>query len=104
MCGGVDGHGRSKRGLSGPVLPVKGCGLLADERSGGMHPEGAELTPRLLDVLHLVAEGRTTDEIAGTLGLSPFTVKNYMERIFERLGARDRAEAVAIALRSGLLK
>jgi DNA-binding NarL/FixJ family response regulator len=78
--------------------------LLADERSGDMHAEGAELTPRLIDVLHLVAEGRTTDEIAGTLGLSPYTVKNYMERIFERLGARDRAEAVAIALRSGLLK
>jgi DNA-binding NarL/FixJ family response regulator len=74
------------------------------ERLPPMHGEGGDLTPRLLDVLHLVAEGRTTDEIAATLGLSPFTVKNYMERIFERLGARDRAEAVAIALRSGQLK
>jgi DNA-binding NarL/FixJ family response regulator len=83
-----------------PTFTLRGRG----ERLRPMHGEGGELTPRLLDVLHLVAEGRTTDEIAATLGLSPFTVKNYMERIFERLGARDRAEAVAIALRSGLLK
>jgi DNA-binding NarL/FixJ family response regulator len=69
-----------------------------------MPAEGAELTPRLVDVLHLVAEGRTTEDIAAKLGLSPYTVKNYMERIFERLGARDRAEAVAIALRAGILK
>lgn len=61
------------------------------------------LTPRLRDVLVLVAEGWTTGEIATELGLSPYTVKNYIERIFERLGARDRADAVAIAMREGIL-
>ncbi len=61
------------------------------------------LTPRLREVLALVAEGYGMREIALELELSPFTVKNYMERIFGRLGARDRTEAVAIALRSGLL-
>ncbi len=67
-------------------------------------PPPMKLTPRMTEVLLLVCEGKTTTEIARELGLSPFTVKNYMERIFERLGARDRAEAVAIALRAGILK
>ncbi|HZA60321.1 MAG TPA: helix-turn-helix transcriptional regulator [Actinomycetota bacterium] len=61
------------------------------------------LTPRQRDVLTHVADGRTTDEIARILGLSPHTVKNYLERIYERLDARDRTQAVAIALREGIL-
>ena len=62
------------------------------------------LTPRLRDVLLLVAEGKTTSEIARDLGLSPYTVKNYIERIFERLGAQDRVQAVSTALRQGLIR
>jgi DNA-binding NarL/FixJ family response regulator len=62
------------------------------------------LTPRLREVLSLVAEGYSTAEVARELRLSRHTVKNYMERIFQRLGARDRTEAVAIALREGILK
>jgi DNA-binding NarL/FixJ family response regulator len=61
------------------------------------------LTPRLRDVLILIAEGKTTAEIARDLGLSRFTVKNYIERIFERLGAQDRVQAVSTALRAGLI-
>ena len=61
------------------------------------------ITARQREVLALMAEGRTTAQIAEALGLSPFTVKNYIERIFERLGARDRVQAVSTALRAGLL-
>jgi DNA-binding CsgD family transcriptional regulator len=61
------------------------------------------LSPRFLDVLRLMAEGKTTREIALELGLSRHTVKNYIERIYERLGARDRVQAVSIALRAGLI-
>lgn len=61
------------------------------------------LTPRMGDVLLLMCEGKTTKEIARDLNLSRFTVKNYIERIFERLGAQDRVQAVGIALRSGLI-
>jgi DNA-binding NarL/FixJ family response regulator len=61
------------------------------------------LSPRFLDVLRLMAEGKTTREIALELGLSRYTVKNYIERIYERLGARDRVQAVSIALRAGLI-
>jgi two-component system, NarL family, response regulator len=62
------------------------------------------LTPRLREVLSLVAEGYSTADVARELRLSKHTVKNYMERIFQRLGARDRTEAVAIALREGILE
>ncbi len=62
-----------------------------------------ELTPRMRDVLLLICEGKTTAEIARDLGLSRFTVKNYIERIFERLGAQDRVQAVGTALRAGLI-
>jgi DNA-binding CsgD family transcriptional regulator len=68
-----------------------------------MDAASATLTPRQVDVLTHVADGRTTEEIARILGLSPHTVKNYLERIYERLGARDRTQAVAIALRQGVL-
>jgi DNA-binding NarL/FixJ family response regulator len=61
------------------------------------------LTPRLRDVLLLVAEGKTTAEIARDLGLSRYTVKNYIDRIFERLGVQDRVQAVSTALRLGLI-
>ncbi len=62
------------------------------------------LTPRLRAVLQLVADGHTKREIAHELNLSPFTVKNYMERIFSRLGVRDRVEAVAVGLREGVIE
>jgi two-component system nitrate/nitrite response regulator NarL len=41
--------------------------------------------------------------VARELGISPHTVKTHLERIFEKLGAGDRAQAVAIALRQGLV-
>jgi DNA-binding CsgD family transcriptional regulator len=50
-----------------------------------------------------VAYGSTTKEVARDLGISPHTVKTHLERIFEKLGASDRAQAVAIALRRGLV-
>ena len=61
------------------------------------------LTPRQRQVLSLMADGKTTREIAYELGLSPFTVKNYIERIYERLGVLDRVQAVSTAMREGLI-
>jgi DNA-binding CsgD family transcriptional regulator len=58
------------------------------------------LSPRESEVLGGVAEGRTTREIAATLGLSPRTVQTYLERVFAKLGVETRAAAVARALRS----
>jgi DNA-binding CsgD family transcriptional regulator len=50
-----------------------------------------------------VADGKVNKQIGAALGISPLTVKNHLARIRARLGAADKAQAVAIALRSGLL-
>jgi DNA-binding NarL/FixJ family response regulator len=62
------------------------------------------VTPRQRDVLRLIADGQTTAEIAEELGLSVYTVKNYVERTFSRLGVYSRAGAVGMAMREGLLE
>lgn len=61
------------------------------------------LTPRELEVLKLVSKGCSNTEIADLLGMSPNTVKNHLKTIFEKIGATDRAEAVALALRRGVI-
>lgn len=61
------------------------------------------LSPRESQILQKIAYGATTKEVAHDLGISPHTVKTHLERIFEKLGANDRAQAVAIALRKGLV-
>jgi DNA-binding CsgD family transcriptional regulator len=62
------------------------------------------LTPRELQVLQLVAEGRPAPEIADALFVSPGTVKTHLKNIYGKLGTRDRASAVAEALRRGLIE
>lgn len=62
----------------------------------------ADLTPRELDVLRLIAKGATNREIAGMLYLSEGTVKNIVSSIFTCLGIHDRVQAAVIALRNGL--
>jgi DNA-binding NarL/FixJ family response regulator len=64
----------------------------------------APLSPREVEILQQVAYGATTKEVADTLGISFHTVKTHLERIFEKLGANDRAQAVAIAIRQGLVE
>src|SRR5215211_921450 len=66
--------------------------------------EGAKTMPlskREREILQKVADGATTRQVATDLGISPHTVKTHLERIFEKLGANDRAQAVAIAIRTG---
>lgn len=60
------------------------------------------LTPRELEVLKLIASGLSNGEIADTLVLSHATVKTHVNRIFYKIGARDRAQAVRYAYRRGL--
>lgn len=61
------------------------------------------LTEREVDVLRLVAEGLTNDEIGARLHLSPLTAKTHVSRIMQKLHARDRVRLVIIAYESGLV-
>ncbi len=84
------------------LLGILGPQGVAESTNGSSAP-GPHLTPVERRVLVLVAEGKVNKQIGASLGLSPLTVKNHLARIRARLGAGDKAQAVAIALRSGLL-
>jgi len=71
--------------------------------SGSLGRALAGLTDREREVLVLVAEGLSNDEIAARLFLSPLTSKTHVSRIMTKLGARDRAQLVVIAYESGLV-
>lgn len=61
------------------------------------------LAPREREVVSLLAEGFADKQIASRLGLSETTVKGYLRSAYEKLGASDRAQAVAIAIRSRVI-
>lgn len=61
-----------------------------------------ELSRREREVLSLLGEGLSNQEIAERLYLSPLTAKTHVSRIMQKLGARDRAQLVVIAFQSGL--
>jgi DNA-binding NarL/FixJ family response regulator len=63
-----------------------------------------DLTPRELDVLRHVVGGNRNREIAQKLFISEETVKVHIKHIMEKLGASDRTQAVAIALRRGIIQ
>jgi DNA-binding NarL/FixJ family response regulator len=63
-----------------------------------------ELTDREREVVALVAEGLSNDEIAGRLFVSPATAKTHVSRAMGKLRARDRAQLVVIAYESGLVR
>jgi len=62
------------------------------------------LTDREQVVLQELALGKTTKEIAGTLVVSEETVKTHLAHIYQKLGVNDRVQAVALALRQGLVR
>jgi DNA-binding NarL/FixJ family response regulator len=66
-------------------------------------PDLARLTEREREVMGLVAQGLSNEEIAARLYLSPLTTKTHVSRIMTKLAARDRAQLVVIAYESGLV-
>jgi len=63
----------------------------------------AQLTERELQVLRGMSQGQSNGEIGKELFLSEDTVKTHARRLFRKLGARDRAQAVAVGFRRGLV-
>ena len=64
------------------------------EGASGMRPVKSPLTPREWEVIDLLCEGKTTDQIAETLVLSTETVRSHVKNILRKLDARSREEAV----------
>ncbi len=73
--------------------------------TNGAHPPAAAiaLSGRELNVLNQVARGLSNKQIASKLGISDKTVRNHLSRIFRKLDAGNRTQAVMNAMRVGLL-
>jgi DNA-binding NarL/FixJ family response regulator len=82
-----------------PVVQRRLVEMATRERPTGL-PNG--LTPRELDVLRLIAEGKSNAEIAQDLYITEGTVKTHVNNLFAKAGLRDRAQAVTYAFRHGL--
>lgn len=63
-----------------------------------------ELSPRELDVLTLIRDGQSNKEIADTLHISEFTIKNHVRNILSKLNVPDRTAAVTLAIDRGLIR
>jgi two-component system, NarL family, response regulator DegU len=73
-----------------------------DEKAG--REEDRLVTKREEEVLQLIADGCSTPEVAQKLYISQKTVKNHLASIYEKLNARDRTQAVLLAVRMGIVK
>ena len=65
--------------------------------------QSVSLTNREREILALLAEGLGNKQIANRLGVTTNTVKTHLELLFEKIGVRSRAEAVAVGVRRGML-
>ncbi|HEY2556620.1 MAG TPA: LuxR C-terminal-related transcriptional regulator [Diaminobutyricibacter sp.] len=88
--------------LEGIGLCCGGFGLASIQRRA-RPPARTDLTPRQLEVLSLLADGASTDQIAGELFVSKETVRNHVRRILQVLRVHSRLAAVAKARREGLV-
>lgn len=62
------------------------------------------ITPRQIEILQFVADGHCRKQAREILGVSPHTIKVHLNRIYERLGVREDAHAVAVGFRNGWLR
>ncbi len=86
-----------------PKLSAQLIRRLATQSAAAPPSHGDELTHRELDVLRLVAEGKTNAEIAHQLFISVGTVKVHVERIIDKLGVSDRTQAAVRAVELGYI-
>jgi len=79
-------------------------GLVPQRESTAPPDPHPHLTPRQNQILHLLAHGRSTAQIAAELHLSTDTVRNHVRRLLRALDAHSRIEALAVAHREGILR
>ena len=78
-------------------------GTRADGNGAGGAASAAGLTPREIEVLRLISQGRTPQEVSEQLVISPKTVSSHLQRILSKLGVHSRLQAVARAYELGLV-
>lgn len=84
--------------------PVLAPSVTARLMQRAKSPSQAALSGREIEVLELVARGRSNRELAKDLHLSEATVKSHLIHIFDKLGVADRTAAVTVALERGILR
>jgi DNA-binding NarL/FixJ family response regulator len=94
--------------LLAAIRVVHSGGTHVSERAAARLAErtmaGGGLSPREVEVLRLIAEGKSNKEIAGLLFVSEGTVKTHVLNIHQKLNVTDRTEAVVVAIKRGILK
>ncbi len=90
--------------LLDPAVTTRVIAAFAHQPSPQPPPELGELTRRELDVLRLLARGQSNAEIAQELFLGEATVKTHVARVLQKLGLRDRVQAVIYAYESGVVR
>jgi two-component system, NarL family, response regulator LiaR len=85
-----------------PLSPAVAARLVDELAHGGHRTAPDELTPRELEVLRLIARGRSNKVIARELGMAEKTVKTHVSHLLAKLGLADRTQAAVYAVREGL--
>jgi DNA-binding NarL/FixJ family response regulator len=88
--------------LLSPTVTRRVIARFAGAAAPAPHPELGRLTDREREIVGWVATGRSNDEIAAALVVSPDTVRTHVSRAMLKLHARDRAQLVVFAIQSGL--
>jgi DNA-binding NarL/FixJ family response regulator len=85
------------------TLVAAGYAIVRDEPVGAPSSEAVHLSPRERQVAALLLEGASNKAIARALEISVHTAKFHVTAVLDKLGARNRADAVAIIMREGLI-
>jgi DNA-binding NarL/FixJ family response regulator len=92
----------SGEAIFGPGVARRLMAFFARPRPAAEVAAFPELTARELEILELIAQGRSNPQITAELVLSPKTVRNHVSNIFAKLQVRDRAEAIVRARQAGM--